>query len=318
MRSYRAEKSHSTRRALTTIGVAGFVAGAALLGVTGTATAVTSAASCSGAVAGDVGEAVTLKSAAVQDYVVESVRGGLEAPLLGIKNEQTRMREAFEAGKFEPISLTKLPNKPRTSFTGTKVAEAVLAKLDTNAKTKDISQDERNREKITEVIVENCGLTLKATNYVAPRPATTAPPAAGQPAGQAPSARTSPKSPAATQGATRGTRGSSASPSELMKYGTGDARAPRRDYGGLPFAVPGTVPGNENSAKQFTTPGLAGDLGVLWPEAASGADVSNAGNAEAIEADPAAQAVQLPILLAVVALAGVGAALVRTWVLRNV
>lgn len=317
MRSYRAEKSPTVHRTLTTLGIAGFVAGAALFGVTGAAVAETSAASCSGSVAGKVGEAVMLKSAAVEDYVVESVRGGLEAPLLGIKNEQTRMREAFEAGKFEPISLTKLPNKPQASFTGAKVAEAVLTKLDSNDKTKDISQDERNREKITEAIVENCGLTLKATDYVAPQSATTAPPAASQPGGQKPRAGASSSSPTTTKGANSGVPGSSASPSELLRYGSGDARAPRRDYGGLPFAMPGTLPGGDQSAKQFSTPGLAGDLGVLGTENTSGADVSNAGNAEAIEPDPAAQTVQLPMLLAVVALAGVAAALVRTWVLRN-
>jgi hypothetical protein len=46
--------------------------------------------------------------------------------------------------------------------------------------------------------------------------------------------------------------------------------------------------------------------------------VSNAGRAEAIGPDQGQhQAVQLPMLLAVVSLAGAAAALVRTWVLRR-
>jgi hypothetical protein len=61
--------------------------------------------------------------------------------------------------------------------------------------------------------------------------------------------------------------------------------------------------------------GLPGDGGDSQQQA----DIRNTGNADALAApDSSVGGVQLPMLLAVMALAGVTAALVRTWVLRRV
>lgn len=288
------------RRALTSAGVVWFIAAASLLGMTSTAAASVSAKSCSGSTSGEVGEAVLLKSDSVKYYVVKSVHDGFESRLLGVKNEQTRMREAFDADKFEPIRLPKVPDSATSSLSGGRIADAVLAKIDSVPEVEDIAKDEENRKKISETVAKNCGLTVKATNYVPPTSGTAG--RSGTGSGSSP-------------GTESGTGADESDASESrQRYGTGAARAPRRDYGDIPFATPGTVGGDKDPLPGFAPPrGQAGEFG----SDAEREDLDNAGNAEAVSSGPRQQ-VQLPMLLAVVALACVAAALVRTWVLRRV
>lgn len=291
------------RRALTSAGVVGFIAAASLLGMTSTAAASVSAESCSGSTSGEVGEAVLLKSDSVEDYVVKSVHDGFESRLLGVKNEQTRMREAFEADKFEPIRLPKVPDSATSSLSGGRIADAVLTKIDSVPEVEDIAKDEENRKKIRETVAKNCGLTVTATNYV---------PSSASTSGTAGRSGTGSGSSSGTESGT-GADESDASESR-QRYGTGAARAPRRDYGDIPFATPGTVGGDKDPLPGLAPPrGQAGEFG----SDAEREDLDNAGNAEAVSSGPRQQ-VQLPMLLAVVALACVAAALVRTWVLRRV
>lgn len=292
------------RRALTSAGVVGFIAAASLFGMTSTAAASVSAKSCSGSTSGEVGEAVQLKSDSVKDYVVESVHDGFESRLLGVKNEQTRMREAFEEGKFEPIRLPKVPDSATSSLSGSRIAEAVLAKIDSVPEVEDIAKDEENRKKISQTVAKNCGLTVKATNYV---------PSSASTSGTAGQSGTDSGSSSGT--GRSGSTDDSAASDPQQRYGTGDARAPRRDYGDIPFATPGTVGGDKDPLPGLDPP--PGQAGGLGSDAAERGDLDNAGNAEAISSGPRQQ-VQLPMLLAVVALACVAAALVRTWVLRRV
>ncbi|MGH3516824.1 MAG: hypothetical protein ACRDQ7_05295, partial [Haloechinothrix sp.] len=102
--------------------------------------------------------------------------------------------------------------------------------------------------------------------------------------------------------------------------GSGEPRAPRRDYGGVPSAIPGAMnvtPLERYGLEQSTPPGSAPEFGVLGADEDADPAVQNAGNADVLaESTSTPDAVQLPMLLAVVALAGVTAALVRTWVLR--
>lgn len=298
------------RRALTSAGIVGFIVAASLFGMTSTAAASVSAKSCSGSTSGEVGEAVLLKSDSVEDYVVKSVRDGFESTLLGVKNEQTRMREAFEADKFEPIRLPKVPNAPSTSLSGSRIAEAVLAKIDSVPEVEDIAENEENRKNITRAVAKNCGLTVKATDYSPPSTSGT-----GSGAGTAGGTGSDAGSSSGTAESGSGAGDSSAESSPRERYGTGGARAPRRDYGDIPFATPGTVEGGNDPL-----PGLApprSQAGLLGSGAAQRDDLDNAGTAEAVPSGPRQQ-VRLPMLLAVVALACVAAALVRTWVLRRV
>ncbi|MPY98809.1 MAG: hypothetical protein GEU97_12585 [Actinophytocola sp.] len=301
-----------TRRALS-VALVGGIACASLLGLTQPASATVTAASCGGAIAGKVGEAVTLKSETVKEYVVESVHDGPEAPLFGWKNEQTRMREAFEDGAFEPIKLPKVPDAASTKLTGKRIATAVLNKIGSVDAVADIAEDKENREKITAAIAKNCGLTVKATNYTAP---TSAQPRTG--GGQQGDNHGDNKGPGQGQRQTttapRPTGAAALPPS--ARYGSGEARAPQRYYSREVPSAP-TATGRPGSG---LPPAAASTVEppVLPEDGQSDANVDNAGNAEAIEAERKAAEVRLPLLLAVVALACVAAALVRTWVLRKV
>ncbi|MPY80910.1 MAG: hypothetical protein GEV04_21220 [Actinophytocola sp.] len=216
-----------TRRALS-VALVGGIACASLLGLTHTAAATVSAASCGGSIAGKVGEAVTLKSETVREYVVQSVHDGPEAPLLGLKNEQTRMREAFEEGKFDPIRLPKVPDSASSRFTGERIAAAVLAKIDSVDDVSDIARNDENRENITSAIGKNCGLRVTATNYTAP---TSIQPRIGsgqrnndQQSNDQGLPTTTPQQPGA------------AAPPPSARYGTGEARAPLQYYTPVPVA----------------------------------------------------------------------------------
>jgi hypothetical protein len=305
------EQSRTARRTMTTLGVAGLIAGVSLfLGVGSAAAGTTTASKCSGTVSGEMGDSVKLKSDAVQDFVVESVEGGFDFPLLPItKSNQTKLREMFEAGKFNPISLTTVPKAASGTLSDEKIALAVVKKIESTDDGKQILSENDNRDNVLKAVESNCSdLTVKATNYVAP---TTQPPSTqpGSGSGGQPAPGSS--------NSTAPTLGRSAYNLNTLPfdYGSGDARAPRRNYGGLPFALPGYGSGSDRVANPYATP----DFGTLGGNGqTSDAQVSNAGNAEAVQAaSPHHEAIQLPMLMAVVSLACVAAALVRTWVLRR-
>lgn len=100
--------------------------------------------------------------------------------------------------------------------------------------------------------------------------------------------------------------------------------APMRDYGGIPFATPGVfapapgirygsgIPGYQ---PEFDVLGLNDSKSGQGPEET----VSKVGQAKALPgaSDTAGNPASLPVLLAVIALAGSTAGLVRTWVLRR-
>lgn len=312
MRNHAIEQPTAARRTLTTLGVAGLIVGTSLFMGAGTAAATTTATKCSGTVSGPMGDAVKMKSDAVEKFVVESVEGGFD--LLGIvKSNKTRMQELFDAGKFDPISLTTVPKAAAGKLSDDKIALAVVKKIEANEDGKKILGENDNKDNVLGAVKENCGdLTVKATNYVAP---TTTSPSTGttNPGTVTPGTKTPGGS------SSSGVPGTSLKPGALPEYGTGSARAPRRDYGGLPFTVPGALGSGglygSGSSDGSKTQGLSGDFGVLG---AQETPVSNAGNAEAIEAGSPQAEIQLPMLLAVVSLACVAAALVRTWVLRRV
>lgn len=92
-------------------------------------------------------------------------------------------------------------------------------------------------------------------------------------------------------------------------------RAPMVDYSGIPFARPGLFAPSPGVRYGGAVSGYTPQFGIL------GADpnrdgVAVAGNAEALRA-PSGTKIAFPVLLAVFALSGVTAALVRTWVLRR-
>ncbi|PXY31624.1 hypothetical protein [Prauserella muralis] len=304
------------RKALTTAAVAAVVTGSAVLGA-GTASATTlQADSCTASVTGRIGDTVAVPGATVKDLVRQGAR---EAKSIFLVHDITIWPDhlANEVAK-EQLTVGTVPNAQRAVVAGDVVGAAVRQALKDEAGLGALpSTQETTLNKIAAKVAGYCGLPVFAANYVAPSSPSQPPPSTGHPGGT-PAPRTG-GSPAGTDAGPGGVAG------------TGDARVAPRDYTGIPTA---TAPAAGISAppglRYPPSSGVPGqpsspEFGILGADGAGegsgggqSADVRNAGNADALAAGPSASAVQLPMLLAVVALAGVTAALVRTWVLRRV
>lgn len=281
----------TTRKALTVTALAGMVtAGAFLTG--GTASAATTLANaCSGTVNGGIGDTVAITGTSVKELVRAGAR---EAGTLALWDVA-----ANDIAKVNTISVGLVPNAANGPVEGKAIGAAVRQAVKETKSWGLGLNPEKTLDSIAHKVTGSCGLTTVATNYVAPAlpsPGTTGP----------------------HQGGTGGGTNALPSSPNLLPGGTG--YAPPREYGNLPVAQPGVAvaPGVRYPANS-PLPGEGGpQYGVPGAEG-QGTDVRNAGNAEALATDgmPGGD-VELPMLLAVLVLAGVTAALVRTWVLRRV
>ncbi|WP_181777293.1 hypothetical protein [Amycolatopsis pittospori] len=287
----------TTRKALTVSALAAMVTGGAFL-TGGTASAATTLANaCSGTVNGGMGDTVAITGTSVKELVRAGAR---EAGTLALWDVA-----ANDIAKVNTISVGAVPNSSGGTVDGKTIGAAVRQAVK-ETKSWGLGLDpNKTLNSIEHKVAGSCGLTTVATNYVAPTlpaPGTTAPQQGGNGGG--------------TNGVAPGTP-------NLLPGGNGTGYAPPREYGNLPVAQPGVAvapgvryPANSplpgEGGPQYGVPGADGQAG-------QGADVRNAGNAEALATDgmPGGD-VQLPMLLAVLVLAGVTAALVRTWVLRRV
>ncbi|MBB5854022.1 hypothetical protein ACFQ05_11995 [Amycolatopsis umgeniensis] len=287
----------TTRKALTVTALATMVTGGALL-TAGTASAATTLANaCGGTVNGGMSDTVAITGSSVKELVRA---GAKEAGTLALYDVA-----ANDIAKVNTISVGSVPNAAGGTIDGKTIGAAVRqAVKETKSWGLGLNPD-KTLSSIEHKVAGSCGLTTVATNYVAPTlptPGTTSP----------------------QQGGTGGSTNGAPSSSNLLPGGSnGTGYAPPRDYGNLPVAQPGVAvapgvryPANSplpgEGGPQYGLPGADGQAG-------QGTDVRNAGNAEALATDgmPGGD-VQLPMLLAVLVLAGVTAALVRTWVLRRV
>jgi hypothetical protein len=102
-------------------------------------------------------------------------------------------------------------------------------------------------------------------------------------------------------------------------FGTG--YAPMRDYSGIPFATAGLFTPSPALRYGSQIPGYAPQYGLTGPDGASdrNSGVQTAGQAEALPSasNGFTNGSNLPLLIAVLALSGVSAGLVRTWVIRR-
>lgn len=295
-------RSTLLRKTLTSAGIAGLLTGSALFVAPGTAAAAVTS-DCSTTVTGKMGDTVSISGTSVKEVVRSSAQKSA-----GLDNWFVLPDElARQIAEHDALAVGSIPRTATGSISGDKIGTVVAEALE------DATGLGTNPEKtlayISDGVADSCGLNLRASNYVAPtsatKPPTSTPRSDDSPAGDTPGS--------GSDGDGDGTSGSpSTTPS--FKFGTGSAHAPRRDYGGLPFAVPGLSSG-ASTPGQLAPGAVPGFDGGLEPTIGDPA-VDNAGNADVL-AGPPADPIQLPMLLAVVALAGVGAALVRTWVLRR-
>ncbi|QRP46116.1 hypothetical protein [Amycolatopsis sp. FDAARGOS 1241] len=97
--------------------------------------------------------------------------------------------------------------------------------------------------------------------------------------------------------------------------------APMRDYGDIPMAMAGLFSPSPALRYGSQIPGYAPQYGISNPGQASAGNpsVQNAGEAQALPSsgDDHSNGLDWPVLVAVLALSGVSAGLVRTWVLRR-
>jgi uncharacterized membrane protein YgcG len=104
------------------------------------------------------------------------------------------------------------------------------------------------------------------------------------------------------------------SPDDLSQFLWPGGRSPMSDYSGIPYARAGLFAPSPGVRYGGAVSGYTPQFGILGSADQDGVQV--AGNAEALR-PPSGTKIALPVLLAVFALAGVTAALVRTWVLRR-
>ena len=104
-----------------------------------------------------------------------------------------------------------------------------------------------------------------------------------------------------------------------LPWGISTGYAPMRDYSSIPMATAGLFSPSRGLRYGGQIPGYAPQYGIATENQAGNPDVQNAGQAEALPSvsDGFTQDGKLPLLIAVLALSGVSAGLVRTWVLRR-
>ncbi|SFW54142.1 hypothetical protein [Amycolatopsis australiensis] len=104
-------------------------------------------------------------------------------------------------------------------------------------------------------------------------------------------------------------------------FAIGTGYAPMRDYSGIPFATAGLFTPSPAIRYGSQIPGYAPQYGLTSPDQNAGGNsgVQTAGRAEALPSgsNGFTDGSNLPMLIAVLALSGVSAGLVRTWVLRR-
>lgn len=295
----------TTRKALTVTAMAAVVTGGALL-TTGSASASTMLAdSCAGSVTGNMGDQIAVQGQSLSDVVKTAAK--TKEIFLHLNGVDPDALAKAIAGKGA-LTVGQIPQTAGSSVGGSVVASVVTQALQDESGLGLLGTKDETLDAIRAGVTKSCGITAIAANYVSPTPAR------GDGTATAPSGPNGGTT-AAPGGTLLGTGGIA---------GTGTA--PPRDYSNIPaasaggFTVPPGIkyPGNNplpgEQSPEFGILGAGADTG----QPAQSADVRNAGNADALASPVPAGDVQLPMLFAVMALAGVTAALVRTWVLRKV
>ncbi|MET7990442.1 hypothetical protein ABZU76_05985 [Amycolatopsis sp. NPDC005232] len=289
-----------TRRVLSVTALAALVNGGAFLG-SGTASAATTLANqCTGSVSGSMGDTVALPGSSVSALAKQAAASKQQTLLWIIPLNGVNPDGVANALSAKTLTVGTVPSSSRGTIDGKSIGSAVGQALQGNAAL-GYSADTKKQvlDAITSSITSNCGLTTLATNYTPPTSSSTPPPS-----NSSPSTNTPPSNPDGGPLA------------NLIPGSTGTA--PQRDYNGIPTATPGTAvaPGIRYPANG-TLPGSAAPVTAGQDTQSQGPDVRNAGNAESLATSGGASDIQLPMLLAVIVLAGVTAGLVRTWALRR-
>jgi hypothetical protein len=288
--------------------------------------------SCATSVQGTPGQPVSLSPSAVLGVVVDAVRA---VPILG-PPLAAGAHSAFAA--LPPIPIGALPNGSGY-ITGGTIANAVVAQLRAIPLLGPILVAVVTSVRGT--LTSTCGVTVKGVNAAAAPVQEGAKAVAdasqqatggltgGGPGGggglPAPGKGGGGTTPGGGGGGTTPGGGQTQLPNQEVLGGVPfggvdlswfmwSGRSPMADYSSIPFARPGLFSPSPSVLYGGSVPGYTPQFGILGTDNRDG--VQAAGHAEALSA-PAGSKIALPVLLAVFALSGVTAALVRTWVLRK-
>ncbi|WP_410638317.1 hypothetical protein [Amycolatopsis sp. lyj-346] len=275
------------------------MAGGAFLS-TGTAAAATTLVSnsCTGSVTGQMGDQVAIDGASVKTLVTN---GANNAGTVAIGSWA-----GDSIAKNHSIPVGQVPNAAGGEVTGAAIGKAVRTAL-ANSGTWGLGLDwNKTLNSVENTVAKGCGLTLLAGNYVAPS-------TPGQPGNAG-----TPQGSTGTSTSPGGAGGNLSNLNPGTAGGTGGS-APMRDYSGIPTATAGTAvaPGVRYPANGTLPGDASAPQAGQGDQSGQGADIRDAGNAQSLASNSASNDVQLPMLLAVIVLAGVTAGLVRTWVLRR-
>jgi hypothetical protein len=311
------------------------VAMTGLLASAGTATAAPPIVigSCATSVQGAPGQPVSLSPSAVLGVVVNAVRA---VPLLGPPLAASA-QQAFAS--LPPIPIGALPNGSGYISGGT-IANAVVAQLNGIPLLGPVLGAVAGSVQST--LTSMCGVTVKGVNAAAAPVQDGAAAVAdasqqavggltpgGSPGPGGPDPGTIPGQPGSGGPGNGGqVDGGMPGPNQppvggfpanagvpLYSAGWNFGRSPMADYSSIPFARAGLFAPSPGVRYGGAVPGYAPQFGILGAEGDADG-VQAAGHAEALGA-PSGRKIALPVLLAVFALSGVTAALVRSWVLRR-
>jgi hypothetical protein len=285
--------------------------------------------SCATSVQGTPGQPVSLAPAAVLGIVTDAVRA---VPILGPPLAASA-NQAFAA--LPPIPIGALPTGTGV-ITGGTIANAVVAELKKIPLLGPVLA-----AVVTTVqgqLTQLCGVTVTGVNTAAApvqdgakAVADASEAAVAQATGQTGGTPSAPGSnPGTGGGGTSGgsTSGGTTAPTspvlgglnnlglQLYSGGLWDyGRSPMADYSNIPFARAGLWAPSPGVRYGGGVPGYSPEFGIVG-DTPPDDGISVAGRAEALS-PPKNQRVEFPVLLAVLAMSGVTAALVRTWVLRR-
>ena len=289
----------TTRRALTVTALAALVTGGAFLS-TGTASAATTlAGTCSGSVTGNIGDAVAISGTSVKELVRQGARDYVNSHFWTFATVWPDSLADTIAGKGT-LTVGSIPDAAGGTIAGSAIG-GVVANALKGANGLGVLDSTKTEvlDAISGQVAKGCGLTTLAANFTVP---------------------TTPGTGTSQQGGgTAAAPGGSTGNLSNLNPGGGTGTAPMRDYSGIPTATAGTAvaPGVRYPA-DGTLPGdAAAPQAGQGDRSGQGANIRDAGNAQSLASRDASNGVQLPMLLAVILLAGVTAGLVRTWVLRR-
>ncbi|MBP2321892.1 hypothetical protein JOF56_002277 [Kibdelosporangium banguiense] len=288
--------------------------------------------SCAATVQGAPGTPIQLQPAAVLEPVVNVVQA---IDLLGVITPA--VRSAF--AKMPPIPIGSIPTGTGMITAG-QITNAVVGELNKIPLVGPIIG--KVTQGLQSTFAGICGVTVKAANTVAAQAqdntaalaekanqsASTVFPNAGGRAATTPGTPGKPDSKPIT-----GNGHGTTSPPPMAQLPVVDgfgfptappvgswnwnaARSPMTDYSTIPFAQAGLYAPSPGVRYGGGVPGYSPQFGILGVDNPPNDGVQAAGHAEAIGTPPSRD-IDISVLIAVLALSGVTAALVRTWVLRK-